>query len=159
MVIILVLICQGLIFERDVATQQALNAFQSILILLLIAMVIYTIYVIVRRLLKGETHVLISSLALRSLNPQTLYAIFYLNSMLEMEKNGVLELSLQALNSRMSYERRLEIFRVLDYLDKANQGLKVDNPGVAGATTETAPPPGVAMATTMNQPVASTSTI
>jgi hypothetical protein len=123
MVAILVLICQGLIFERELVSESVTDGFQAMLIIALLGLIVYTVYIFMRRKLKGEAHVIVNLSALNNLNPQTVHSIYYLNSMLELEKSGVLEISMHALNSRMSYEHRMEVFKALDNLEQASGGL------------------------------------
>lgn len=133
MLTILVLICQGLIFERDLVSQAVIDGFQSILIISLIVLTMYTIFLFLRRKTRGENHVVINASSLKTLNPQTVYSIYYLNSMLELENSGVLEISVQSLNSRMSYEHRMEVFRALDHFDRTSRLSNAASAGEAGS--------------------------
>jgi hypothetical protein len=115
MVVILILVCQCVIFERSSYLDGGVtNTFQVVLILLLIAITIYTMMLIFWSYSKGDYHLVIAPSALKSMDKQSICAILFLSSFLRLEKDGQMEFSMDVLKSRMSNERLSELLKQID---------------------------------------------
>lgn len=112
---VVVLLCQGLIFENENPNSSYVFGFGVLVVVFLTGTLLMTSVHLIKRMLKDHKPIVIPKQALQVLPPDFIAEIFNINSFSEVNSFGSLEIKRRILLSRLTQPEQEELFALISH--------------------------------------------
>lgn len=112
---VVVLLCQGLIFENENPNSSYVFGFGVLVVVFLTGTLLMTSLHLIRRMLKNHKPIVIPKQALQVLSPDFIAEIFNIHSFSEVNSFGSLEINRRVLLKRLTQPEQEELFALISH--------------------------------------------